>query len=427
MRGLGVMITIVGVRWSPEPTRAGGLMESSARLFRTRAYGVVLVTAVLLATGCGSTRDADAWSVVDSAGVRVVTSREPERTWHTSERPILSLGTIDDTGPTQFFRVRGVELLHGRRVAVVNAGSESIRIFDLRGQLLQEFGRPGRGPAEFTGLSLVGERGDSLVTYDSGNDRIGIRGADGSFKRSFRLEWFAGLLIPERLDGASILTTTVRSIADLEGTGEIVDSVLVSRYDYDGMLIDSIARVPGNVRVVVASGAYRTTVGEPYTVSASLVQRGNDVCYAFGPIAQIRCLGPDGRLTEIARLTRPTRRVTEQDITAFWEEVESRKPGAYREAQLRVRKNMVFPGAFPAFDRLRVDDAGRLWARLYVRPDREDPRTWFAFEAGRAVARIRTPPGFEIFDIEDGLVAGVARDEMEVEHVEVYTLDTGSP
>lgn len=31
-----------------------------------------------------------------------------------------------------------------------------------------------------------------------------------------------------------------------------------------------------------------------------------------------------------------------------------------------------------------------------------------------------TPPGFEIMDVESGLVAGVWRDEFDIEHVRVY-------
>ena len=379
----------------------------------------MIVAASTLAAGCGSPERPPAWSEVDSAGVRVVTSAPPAVQWRLQAEPALSLGTVEGEGAALFFDVRDVELLGQDRVAVANRGSESVRVFDMNGSLVLEFGQAGHGPGDFTRLSMVAEKGDSLVTYDEGNDRIGVRSADGVLRRTFRLEWFAGLLEPVALGDSTILTNTVRGMAELHGNGSVVDSVLVSRYGYDGALLDSLGRIPGYVRTVASSGIYNTVVDAPFTDLASFVDAGGGTCWVFGPAPEVRCLGPSGALREIARVDMPPRPVTEQDVAAFWAEVETRKPSMYREAQLRVRKNMTFPEAFPVFSDLVLDDRERLWAEVYAKGEAERG-TWWIFDGGRAVALISLPPGFELFDVEGDRLAGVRTDDLGVEHIEVY-------
>lgn len=386
---------------------------------RRRAAVVLAMTS--LAAACGGRDASPVWTETDSAGVHVVTSEEPTRTWVASDEPLLSLGTTDGTGPTQFFRVRDVKLLRDGRLAVANQGSESVRVFRMDGGLDLEFGEPGYGPADFTRLSRLGERGDSILTYDGGNDRIGVRSPDGTLARVFRLEWEGlGAVVTQVLGDSTILTSTGRMLGDWgEGSGALIDSALVSHYRYDGTLVDSLGRVPGRVALVVRSGIARTVLGAPFTTSSSYVPVDGGVCWVFGAAVEVRCLGAGGALWSIARVDVPPAPVTEEDIAQYWANVEDGKPNAYRAAQLRVRKSTVFPDAFPAFMALIADDQGRLWAERYERDDAV-PRTWWIFEEGRAVAKATLPARFTLTDVKGDRLAGVRADDMGVEHVEVY-------
>jgi len=391
---------------------------------RPRAVACVgmgwLVAAMAITLGGCVGRDVQApWEVQDSAGVEVITNRAALEEWEVSPEPLLSLGTVDAGGPTDFFRVRSIASLGPRGFVVANGGSEELRFFTPEGEFIRAVGRSGHGPGEYQGLFTVERIGDSLFTYDGGNDRISVLSPDGRFVRSFRLEWFAGLLAPQAFarDGR-IIAITARPMTELHGVGRILDSALVSTYDRDGMLIDSLLRIPHNERVVRREGIYQTTVGAPFSAGAQMVAFGGGFCYTFGPVPEVRCHGGDGALIRVARLSGSPREVTPDDIEEYWREQEAARPSAYRDAVRKFRRDMPFPELFPAFDRLLSDDLGRTWARVYAVPESET-HEWWILEEGRAMAHLRLPIDFELLRVAGDRLYGVTRDAMDVESVAV--------
>lgn len=286
-------------------------------------------------------------------------------------------------------------------------------------------GREGPGPREFRGLDVIQDVGDSLFTYDSGNDRIGVRRLDGTFVRSYRLEWFRGSLFPEDLSvPGRTIAVTARYMTELVGTGVVVDTSLVSIYDETGRLIDSVATLPHNARFVKQAGEMRTTVGAPYAENAHLVGWSDGFCYTYWPIAEVRCYGGQGALREIMRVTSTPRAVEPTHRDAFWDGVEADANEALRRAVRRLRDDIAFPEHFPAFSNLATDDRGRIWAQRFRTPG-DGVETWWVFDGGRLVRRVTAPVGFELMDVEAGMLAGVWRDELGLEYVRLYRHDAG--
>ena len=99
----------------------------------------------------------------------------------------------------------------------------------------------------------------------------------------------------------------------------------------------------------------------------------------------------------------------------------------------RVAESHPFATTLPAFGRVIVDARDNLWVAEYD-VERDYPRaraefaplsntTWSVFDSsGVWVTDVVLPARFEVFDIGDGYVAGVWRDEDDVEHVRVYRL-----
>lgn len=381
------------------------------------------MAAVWVASACDGSTAAPGWSARDSSGVQIVTSEPATATWALAPEPRLTLGSIDEGGAAQFFRIQDIELLPDSSIAVANRGSEEIRIFDASGRHMRSFGGSGRGPEEFVRLEMVEEGRDSLFTYDNGNDRLQVRDLSGGFGRTFRLEWFYGALFPVHVapDGA-VLAVTGRYMTELSGTGRVVDTALVSLYDPTGALVDSFVRLPHNERFVKQVGDMRTTIGAPFSASASLVGTPDGFCYAFGPSPEIRCHDRSGGLRAINRVLDAPSAVTEADIGAFWAmELEADTP--YRPYLVRLRSDITFPEFFPAISQLTLDDTGRIWAKRFVasiHPDSDE--SWWIFEGGHLVGSLTTPQGFRVLDIEGGLIAGVWTDELGVEFVRVYEL-----
>jgi hypothetical protein len=70
-----------------------------------------------------------------------------------------------------------------------------------------------------------------------------------------------------------------------------------------------------------------------------------------------------------------------------------------------------------------VDRAGALWVREYA-PSEEGPVRWTVFDAeGRQLGTLALPPRFRLTDAGPNYLVGIAKDDMDVEQVQVYRLD----
>lgn len=379
----------------------------------------------MAASACAASDDAIQWAARDSAGVEIVISSGAAPHWQLTGQPVLELGSIDESGPTQFYRVRDVELLHDGGLVVADQGSEELRIFAANGAHRGSAGGRGRGPQEFNGLALVESFADSLVTWDTGNQRISVRLLDGTLVRTFGLEWIDGILFPADLIGASgftegqgILAVTARYMSQLQGSGLVVDTALVSIYDMEGALVDSLVRLPHNARAVQRVADAQTTLSAPYTVSASLVGDEQGFCHTFGPEPEIQCRDRTG-VRRLIRLDLPRRPVTAADVELYWEDALATTSEQRRSALQRMREVMPFPASFPAFAQLIRDDRGRIWARRYRTPEDRNEE-WLVIDDGRWIGHLASPIGFQVMDIRGDRLAGVWQDTLGVEFVRVY-------
>ncbi len=116
-----------------------------------------------------SAASAEAQSVRDSAGVRIVSydarSVAPQR-WSVEARPVLEIGGADGNGPAEFTDIVGVVLLAYGAIVVGNMKTNELRYFDRAGKFLHSSGRNGQGPGEFMQLWRVAARHDTVVAFD---------------------------------------------------------------------------------------------------------------------------------------------------------------------------------------------------------------------------------------------------------------------
>ena len=88
---------------------------------------------------------------------------------------------------------------------------------------------------------------------------------------------------------------------------------------------------------------------------------------------------------------------------------------------------MVYPDHHPAFRRIYPDPSGHVWVELpnpeHPAPGSGVPTTWDVFDpSGAWLGSVEFPARFFVFEIGEGYVAGVWKDEMDVERVRVYEL-----
>ena len=105
--------------------------------------------------------------------------------WQVSPRPILQIGEVDGDSAYMFHNAVSSLRLPDGRIAVLNAGSHQLRMYDVRGKLIFAKGRRGSGPGEFLRpIRLYLEGSDSLVVFDRGNARFTTHNLNGEFVRS---------------------------------------------------------------------------------------------------------------------------------------------------------------------------------------------------------------------------------------------------
>ena len=135
-------------------------------------------------TGCAAEQTGSNAVTVDSAGVRIIENTVPlwrgGEEWIVDESPVLDVGGDGESSP-QLFRIEDIVGL-GDKVAVINAASSQVFLFDMTGRLIKRIGGRGEGPGEFTRIRALDRCGeDTLVVTEQ--LRVSFFDARGEFIR----------------------------------------------------------------------------------------------------------------------------------------------------------------------------------------------------------------------------------------------------
>ena len=375
---------------------------------------------LLILAGCADVPPSRV-TVTDSAGVRVtVTEDAPLVFAELDSVPNLSIGGADVGGPTQFFRIQGIHVDKAQRIWVADGQSDELRIFEADGAHWKTRGGRGEGPGEFMQLRLLGAtHGDSVLTGDSGSDRITLFDPAGEFVRTERLP------SSERpaprpfdvFDDGSVLGQLPRvvSAASLEPGQILRDSIELVRV----RLAPAVAEPYGAASGPLWLWTGRSQVPIPFTVNASFDVVGAAVHLVSGPDFRIRVLGRDG-LREMYGVGREARAVTASDIDAYRAFVEEYIPEQMRPEYLAGLDNEARPNLLPGYDRVLASTDGHVWVQIYE-SDLGSTHEWDVFDGqGRFVGQVHVESGFYPMVITSDAVVGVWRDSMGVEYVRAY-------
>jgi len=372
----------------------------------------VAATALL---GCGEARGPDpAWTAGDA--------------WTVGEPTVTSA----QGAGTDFFRVAGAARLSDGRLVVADEGSSEVRFFAPDGTHLLSVGGRGEGPGEFALIQSMGPAGgDSVWVYDYGAARITVLAPDGAIARTIPVTppLPAGILVGRRSDGSFVL-------AQMWGTGDpwapvpeglVRETAVVAAYDANGRLRDTLARVPGR-EVFQRLEDGRMTMGVvPFARTASHALWGDDLVVGDQVDRVLEVLGPRGVAVRDVRWSGPPLDVTEEDVDRWGEGQVAAAPAVDR-ASVRARLAVTpFPDRRPAYGRLLPDAGGCLWVAAYAEPG-QAARRWDVLDGrGRRLGSLTLPPRFRLHQIGRNWLLGVARDDLDVERVEVRPLRRPSP
>ncbi|HEX2166913.1 MAG TPA: hypothetical protein VHG09_06695 [Longimicrobiales bacterium] len=179
---------------------------------------------------------------------------DPEADWSAvpalAADSIASFGGSSAEGSHALARVTGVVMSGGEpaMLAVANASSAEVRIFDVSGAHVRSVGGEGEGPGEFRWIDGLWRIRDGIVVWDNSLDRLTILRHDGSIDVA-RIEV---PLPPGRefslvgaFDDGSPVIRTRRSEMHMRGArpGSYTDTLTYARLDAATLRMDTLVRV----------------------------------------------------------------------------------------------------------------------------------------------------------------------------------------
>jgi hypothetical protein len=397
---------------------------------------LLLLLTPLIANGCEAGLAGTGHTVVDSAGVRIVTSSHPawsDDGWRIEEEPVLDVGLREGDENYLFNRVRAVIRLEDGGIVVANGGDNTIRRYDANGTLVWKTGGTGGGPGEYAAVGRLRLLGDTILAlddtemqpnhlYDLDGRQIGTVGRyEGDPQH-----WIS---VYDVFPDGSYLYSTFPQGRVVKGD-RWLDSATVFRVSADMSRTDSLLRLPA-----VEFAQFDPRMGYPVVFAPIFVmEAGDDVLYADYPDdCDIGVYDFSGREVRSVRWACTTGAIPEEAIERYRREYVNGPPelGGTVPAQLRARREALlaqqqFAERYPAHLTLKADGAGNLWVervpRLLTRmPD--EPTIWDVFNAEDVwLGPVRTPPRFAVSEIGADYVAGIWRDLDDIEHARVYRL-----
>ncbi len=400
---------------------------------RLAARTLLFATPVALGSACGDAGapDRPMSEVRDSAGVRIVENARPaddsRLPWRIGPEPAVSIGAVTGDEAYLLHRADDAQVLPDGRIAVANAGTQEIRVFDASGAHQASWGGAGGGPGEFTALAGVASwQGDSIAAWDSRLRTVAVFDSEGALGRTLALEGGdrpSTLRMP--LGGGMVLG---RANTSSRGPGYNRETFAYALHDAEGSVRVPLGEHPGRENYINMDGPVVLFGQLPFTRSLHEASWAEGIVLTPDDLYEIRV--HDATTGALARIVRreyanraPTREEVDNAIDAALEG--SSLSGDQLEANRESYKAMPLVETFPAFRTLVVDALDHLWVRETTLPGMERPAPlWTVFDPdGRVLGFVETPEGLTILQIGADYVLGRTTDDLGVESVQVWPLE----
>jgi hypothetical protein len=389
------------------------------RAFRIPSTVMFFVLAVADCTGRQSGDTAEITRVAgirfDSAGIEIIQNTDSwwtdEERWEVAELPDITIGAGDSNDQNSLFQVKGALVLSDGRIIIANGGSKELKVFGNDGNWIQNVGRSGPGPAEFSTISyLYRFGGDSLLVFDWSNQRISVFSPSLEFVTSYRAENdVSGITLPH------VRAVTSSGIPIMMGARPPWVEDPEPPYGQPQHIIvqsDPGGRFDTEVAVFGGTGPLRKTV---YASRGETFIAGSNGSY------EIAIVDLAGRFQQLIRKT-----TIPEAVTASY--FEDRAGGELRLGSGRILRTSTptdpasYPDNFPFFDALHVDPEGNLWVHDF-KVDEEEAELFSVFRAdGQYLGDVTIPAGRTILDMGSDWLLILRKDELDIEYVERYSL-----
>lgn len=352
-----------------------------------------------------------------------------QQVWRVGE-PTLRIG--DQTPEHEVHLVTSL-LVRGGRLYVADR-DQQIRAFDVTtGDLIVTGGGSGQGPGEFRFLEWIDDcADDELFAADAVLDRISVFSFDLEHIRTFQIG-NPGTIMSMRCAGPDRLVAMSRH-EDTDFTeirpGPYRKSVQLSLFaSEDGRFLSAFGRYPGEDR-------YRESSNDgPWQWGRKPLIESLHEGFIFGTSEGWWLTRHDaaGAVLDSLVIDEQRRPISGSDIEADIQEHLELQERRYRRSQafLAARREFLeayeYPEYYPAYSAILASDAGFVWAQEYPYVGQRASH-WKVFSPeGKHVGIVDMPPGFQMMWVGDTHVAGIKRNDLGVEFVEIRPVQRRTP
>ncbi len=388
----------------------------------------------------------------DSAGIRIVESSAPAWDgdgWHLSGTPEVVIGQREGDERYLFGSIGGGLVLGDGRIAVLDRLTGLIRVYSPGGTHIQDWGRTGEGPGEFTAaVGLFPYRGDSVLVSGSLARRFHIFDHAGRFGRraATRMQlsqWYDLRDLVERnairaafsccvfrtpLPAGAVLLSTPEMIPNT-GSGMKRSTVLLALVPDTGGVADSVGVINGG-RYLPGQGPGELPSGFHFQPSPRIAMGPEGFFVTEGDSYSIGAYGASGQPIGIIRLARETRAVTDEvrasneneirdRILGFGDRLEGGSPDEVIERVLSA----PYPPHLPTFESLHVDPEGNIWAGQRRYGTGDDMNDLFVFaKDGRYLGIVEVPAKLSVLQVGTDFILAQSSDDLDVQSVHLYRI-----
>jgi hypothetical protein len=363
-------------------------------------------------------------------------SGAPELSWRLDSAAVIG-GYGVDSEQYQFDQVGPGSLAGdaGGELFVVDGTGKRVLGYDAAGAFIGSWGREGSGPGELqmpTGLGVGAA--DTLWVLDSSNRRITLLPRDpeaepSSVRFPEGSTMMGGRIVPAASGVYGVFA--MFSFRPGDDTGPPPRPLV--RMGRDGVAEDTVWTAPAPVfdRIEVVSGGNVMVMMAQQSFAPQFHwDRFSDGAFALADGAEydVRLVGATGQ--ELFRIRRePAARATTEADREFERNrlreasVQGNFPGAEQMMEKRLEQ-LTFAVVVPRLTGLVIDTEDRLWVGVSVERPGETDRIDVYDRDGSLLGEIQQPEFFPNLFYGDGLAARLTEDELEVQQIVVYSLET---
>jgi len=391
-------------------------------------FGVRTPLVLLIVLACGRPG-----ARADSTGTRFAANAAPAwkdgHGWKLASTPLSVIGEADGAPAYQLGHVWDAVVISDTVVVIADRGTRQVRYFSTRGNHLRTVGGTGDGPGEFRWIDWMGERGDTVVVWDSFAARVTLLRPDGTVARTLRVVAAAHDVHPAvgLLPDGSLVLRVPTPQAEIKKGKWIEPASYLRVSTIDGAKVGQVGPLVLGERFTRFEGRNSVTANVIFGRRGIVATAPSGVLTGTGDHFELTLRHPDGTpVRTIGRRHSPTA-ASASVIEAYRQQLVNTSDLAtidpmMAQVQRRLFAELPHRDTLPAITRALVDGRGNVWMEEF-RIDEKATGTWSVFDpGGRWLGQVQTPAGVKVLSISHNAVLGLTKDEDDIEHVVVYPL-----